>query len=388
MDRLTQQVEEAREQVTPEWDEARALRVLVGIGQLKRRRQVIRAASALACALLLGVGAYGAATRSAAHPVAQRSSGAPKASASAVAGEEHRPLGTVGAGHRLRLADGSMTRLSGRSSELDILENDTDNIVLRLRAGRALFDVVPNAERRFVVSAGEIDVVVVGTVFEVERQDGTVRVSVQRGKVRVVGPEGVRYLETGQSRQFVGVSGEVVEEPPASGMGVPAPELPDSVSRAHRRSPRSQGWRSLSQAGEYDRAYASLRHGAHVGNDPAALMDAADASRLSGHPQAAVKYLERVLREHRASEVAPLAAFTLGRVQLERLGQPRRAASAFASARVLAPNGSLAQDALAREVEALSKAGDVQAARDQAQAYERRYPNGRRLRAVRMFGGL
>jgi transmembrane sensor len=117
-------------------------------------------------------------------------------------------------------------------------------------------------------------------------------------------------------------------------------------------------------------------------------MDAADAARLSGHPESATRYLERVVRDHRKSPVAPLAAFTLGRVYLDQLGQPHRAAEALRAARALSPAGSLAQDALAREVEALSKGGEAQEANMRALEYFRRYPEGRRMRAVQRYGGL
>jgi transmembrane sensor len=148
-------------------------------------------------------------------------------------------------------------------------------------------------------------------------------------------------------------------------------------------------WRSLSQSGQYDAAFKSLSSVPQtVVNDPAALMDAADAARLSGHPNDAVKYLKRVLNEHAQSPVAPLAAFTLGRVYLDRLGQPDRAAETFELARKLAPTGSLAQDALAREVEALSKGGNAQKAYLRAQEYLKTYPEGRRARAVQLYGGL
>jgi transmembrane sensor len=83
-----------------------------------------------------------------------------------------------------------------------------------------------------------------------------------------------------------------------------------------------------------------------------------------------------------------LAAFTLGRVLLEELGQPNEAAAAFARAEALAPRGALAQDAIAREVEAWSRAGEVSRARARAEEYLRRYPEGRRIRSVRHFGGI
>jgi len=49
---------------------------------------------------------------------------------------------------------------------------------------------------------------------------------------------------------------------------------------------------------------------------------------------------------------------------------------------------SLAEDALAREVEAWSRAGETETARVQALIYSQRYPQGRRVHAVRRFGGL
>jgi transmembrane sensor len=101
-----------------------------------------------------------------------------------------------------------------------------------------------------------------------------------------------------------------------------------------------------------------------------------------------VPRLVRAMTLHPDDPRAPLAAFTLARVHLEELGAPREAARAFARARELAPNGPLAEDALAREVEAWSRAGETETAHARAVEYTQRYPAGRRLRAVRKFGGL
>ena len=48
----------------------------------------------------------------------------------------------------------------------------------------------------------------------------------------------------------------------------------------------------------------------------------------------------------------------------------------------------MAQDALAREVESWSRAGEATLARERAEAYVSLYPKGRRLGAVRRLGGL
>ena len=84
---------------------------------------------------------------------------------------------------------------------------------------------------------------------------------------------------------------------------------------------------------------------------------------------------------------APLAAFTLGRLLLENLRQPADAARAFELARSLAGgSGALAEDALAREVEAWRAAGDANKATARAQRYQALYPNGTHTKQVLRVG--
>jgi transmembrane sensor len=117
------------------------------------------------------------------------------------------------------------------------------------------------------------------------------------------------------------------------------------------------------------------------------LMMAADAARLSNHPQQAVGYLQRITKEHSIDSRAPLAAFTLGRIYMSQLRQPAAAARAFAQVRQLAPTGALVEDALAREAEALEQAGQHQAAQKLVQAYLKQYPTGRRSERLRQLVG-
>jgi transmembrane sensor len=147
-------------------------------------------------------------------------------------------------------------------------------------------------------------------------------------------------------------------------------------------------WRPLAESGRYDEARTALKQaGPNAVRDTTAdLLLAADAARLGGYPSEAVPYLERVVRAHASDPRASLASFTLGRVLLDELGRPREAADAFAAAR--RAGGPLAEDALAREVEATSRAGDTTRSRELAREYLTRYPKGRRLKAVARFGGL
>jgi transmembrane sensor len=148
-----------------------------------------------------------------------------------------------------------------------------------------------------------------------------------------------------------------------------------------------ESWRDLAHDGEYDRAYAALQHTGPVRDQTEELLLAADVARLSHHPMDALAPLRQVVRDHARDPRASLAAFTLGRVLLDELGRPAEAAASFGDAVRLAPDGPMTEDAIAREVEALSRAGDP-AAHQLAEDYVARYPQGRKLRSVRRFGGL
>lgn len=399
MGKLAEDVALASAELSPVWDDERKARLLSGIRVKQRRRKsALRTASVLAVAAVLGASVLSLRSSDAAIVAST-----PAASAGAF-DEAARPAnGTIREGHTIRLLDGSRAQLAGAHSELAIVQNDPERVGLRLLKGRAHFEVVPNPRRSFEVEAAPYRVVVLGTVFDVERSGEHVAVSVDRGRVRVYGPQGAEDLLPGQSKRFVV---EPAANAPASTAPAEAiepleaeapdarPDAPEADAPKLRRAARAHAhattpsWRSLTQSGDYDAAFESLRYSSPVQNDPAELMDAADAARLSGHPAEAVGYLERVVRDHRKSPVAPLAAFTLGREYLDRLGQPHKAAEAFELARRLAPAGSLAQDALAREVEALSKGGNAEKAYLRAREYMQAYPSGRRLRAVQLYGGL
>jgi len=118
------------------------------------------------------------------------------------------------------------------------------------------------------------------------------------------------------------------------------------------------------------------------------LLLAADVARQAGHAGDAVPYLERALAAHEGDTRFAVVAFTLGRVRMSDLGDPAGAALAFAQARAVAPHGPLAEDALAREIEARHKSGDQVGAHALAEEYVKTWPSGIRLRSVRHFGGL
>jgi len=396
MSKLAEDVALASAELSPVWDGERSARLLSGIrGKQRRRVRNQRIASVLAVATVIGATAFTMRDRESAAVASKPPTAQVGAIADAPIADARPVSGTIREGHTIRLLDGSRAQLSGAQSELEIVRNDRERVGLKLLQGRAHFDVVPNPKRSFEVEAAPYRVVVLGTIFDVERSAEHVSVSVERGRVRVYGPQGAEDLLPGASKRFEMVAAEA-EATPAEPtvlepMEIEAEEPPVSAKRRVGIRPSghaSPSWRSLSQSGDYDAAFESLKMAPVVQNDPAELMLAADAARLSGHPAEAVSYLARVVDGHRKSPVAPLAAFTLGREYLDRLGQPHKAAEAFEMARKLDPAGSMAQDALAREVEALSKGGNAEKAYLRAREYMQAYPNGRRLRAVQQYGGI
>ena len=216
-----------------------------------------------------------------------------------------------------------------------------ERIEVELDEGTGSFDVVMNPARTFVVSSGDVHVLVIGTSFTLERDASKTRVAVERGRVRVEWTDGARELTAGEAGWF----------PPAS-----------------------PSWQAPAEAPE-----APAIH-----DVPAELLTAADTARRSGRADDAVPLLRRIVEHHARDPRAPLAAFTMGRVLLE-LDRDREAARAFAEARRLDPTGSLAEDALVREAEAWARAGDRETAQRRAQAYLSRYPEGRRAQDVRLL---
>jgi transmembrane sensor len=373
---LVRELEALREQLVPAWGPVRGQHVFAGIARLRTRRRAQSAATwACSAALVCASALYFVSPR-------MQLSAAP-ASPPSAAGSAPREL--QGAGSHARMLDGSELRITSPDGALSVEVDEPLRAALRLRSGAAHFEVEPQPQRSFLVAAGACEILVVGTAFDVAVQGERVRVAVSHGSVRVRGPAGESFVRAGESRWFEPLS--AVHEPMVEAVAPPAAGKPRAKHSRELSKPESD-WRSASLSGDYERAQRMLMQGALVEDTAEALLDAADAARFSNHPEEAAGYLRRALTRHRDSPVCALAAFTLGRVLLERLGQPAEAAEAFAQARERARDASLAEDALAREVEAWSKAGHANLAYDRAQRFLQRYPHSRRLRVVELHGGL
>ncbi len=364
----------AREAVHPSWTKERAAAVRAGVDRKKAKAQRRRSAAGVllvTCLVALAV-------------LFVRTRGTPSVTSPAVAAGSHELL---------KLDDGSSVVAESADARITPVEVRPEAVTVRLASGAASFSVTPNPERAFRVVARNVTVTVVGTAFAVSLEPSGVRVRVTRGRVRVDWPGGQTFLGAAEEIRLP----EVSEEPRrlerfAEEATAPVPSAPTETAAASSAppGPPRRSWRALAQDGEYADAFARMRSQgpSSVQDDPGDLLLAADVARLGGHPEEAVPRLERVVSAHAGDSRAPLAAFTLGRTLLDQLGRPREAAQAFETARRLDSSGALAQDALAREVESWSRAGESGLARERAEEYLRRYPNGRRAGAVRRLGGL
>lgn len=419
MSDLNKQLAELRSDVRVKWTEERARRVERSLLRRRRRQRVLHATAGvmvLAALMVLGRAALRARSSESSNGIGSGIGSGEGRHVVAVrpppASTPFAPMPvekTVAAPLTRRLADGSVVYLLDPMSRLVELspvavEGVQPELSLELESGAARFEVVHNPARVFRVRSGRVLTEVLGTVFSIERRAEHSYISVERGRVRVSWPTGQTELGEGQSGTFPPEPDPEAARPlPARAAVLPTlrgaqpgePRRPFVRTEPLLGMPRAvapqagSNWAALAQEGNFDSAYIALRHyGMDAVGTPAGLLLAADVARLSGHPAEAVAPLRQLLNKHPQDPRAPLAAFTLGRGLLDELGRPREAAEAFRTAQDLAPDGPLAGDALAREVEAWSRAGEAVRANERALLYLKQYPEGDRRRSVQRYGGV
>jgi transmembrane sensor len=257
----------------------------------------------------------------------------------------------------ITLHDQSRATALEPDTRVAVEEDAPERVHVRLERGRARFEVTRRPERSFTVRASNVTVSVVGTTFDVEMVADRVGVRVEKGAVEVDWGFGQQRLLAGDSGWFPPlVMNTRPEAMPQGSVGgnesgnKPAP--PGSTSHPSPRSAQQ-------------------------------LLTEVDTARASGQTSHAVELLRELLRDYPNDPRSPLAAFTLGRVLLNELGRPREAAAAFQQVRQKAPASQFAEDALAREIEAWTRASEPGRARALAKVYLERYPSGRHARRVK-----
>jgi hypothetical protein len=256
------------------------------------------------------------------------------------------------------LVDGSQVEVSP-SGRVEFEALGSDNVELVLSRGWVELDVTHVPTRKFVVRAGDVDVVVRGTHFRVElsgQNPTVVKVAVTRGKVDVL-----QHRTGALAKQLVaGMTWTMGQSELPS---LPAAPEPSAAPSAPPPEAAASG-KALSSAEREPE------------DDAKRLMELADAARLRGQSREAAAFLDSLRKRHRGDARAGLAALELGRLRLDAFRDAAGALEAFRDATRLSGSPSVREDALARQAQALEMLGDLAGCKRVQSAYLARYPKG------------
>ncbi len=403
MNDLTERVRSAGACLDARWD---VDDVEAGLSRLRRTLRRRRARR-------LGAGALGVAVLAVGIWSAARGPGGRPPASAPLARRAPAPTPPAREAVPFHVGDGTLVTPLGPGSDLAATVVTPRQVRVRLASGAARFKVPRRIEREFRVEAGLVDVVVLGTEFRVAHQSGRVEVAVYRGRVRVAWRGGRAHLDAGQTGLFPPPAvqpGPVPQRPRMAAVpetrAQPGPAIEPVVAAVTEApatslapavlAPPVKGTEGLpapaatpeTRPGSPESPQTGLPGLRTTADEVDDLLAAADRARSAGDVSAAIAHLRLALVARPMDRTTAVVAFTLGRLLLDRAAEPRAAAKAFASARAAAPDGPLAEDALAREVEACAQAGDVRCARERATEYAERYPTGRRLASVKRLGNL
>jgi hypothetical protein len=325
-------------------------------------------------------------------------------------------------GTELRLAAGARGRLTSV---------DGQGARFALEQGEAEINVVPKTGARWLIDAGPFLITVHGTTFtaawdgereqlDIRMKHGLVSVSgpVADGKIAVRAgqrltinvPEREVLLRPGDEAQEeaeTGTAAGAATPAPAASVEPSAPEAPPALeprapagspSRgsvtgsavravAVRASAPPRSWTAALAAGDFQAILVEAEHrglrrslGEARSEDLAALADAARYLRREDVArQALIAQRERFPRSDRAHE----AAFLLGRLTEGGPEGDVRALGWYDRYLNEAPSGAYASEALGRKMTATEKLRGLEAARDIALEYLRRFPRGTYAGAAR-----
>jgi len=345
---------------------ARVARVWAGVSsQLERapsgrRRWLYRGALATA---LAGVAAFGAFKAVSDH---QARSAWQKAA-----------LETAGDAMAVGLDDGSRLELAAHT-KVRVVGNDPQSMALDLDHGRVDCDITPRPGRHFAVAAAGVVVRVKGTKFGVELAPGRdrVNVDVERGLVEVSWQDGAQHRDLAAGERW----SIDLQHPEAT---APASEASAKVAEGPALAPAEAS--ADAPAGASDGAKGSTT-APHPPREAAAgareLLDLGNAARRAGDAAGAARAYEELLTLHPTDGRAGLAAFELGRLKMDRLGDVPGAIQALQKAVMMAPGAGFREDAMARLVDAYARKGALERCRSARSAYLSSYPGGVHASAV------
>lgn len=286
-----------------------------------------------------------------------------------LAAGEQKPL-------RVAFSEGSRVLLHQRSSAR-VLETRAAGARVLLENGVADVSIVhrPGQFTRWRFEAGPFQILVKGTRFQVSWQPATQSLSLtmQSGSVELSGSclPAPRLVERGASlRLSCTEPAPPAREPPRSAAHTPSPSTEPANSSTEPASRAAQP-----AAAERKTAPRSFEASCETA-DKSELVAWANRERLAGRVARARTALLALRKRFAHSVEAGTAAFTLGRMAFDQRADYADAARWFAIYLAEQPNGALMGDAAGRLLEAHERRGDRAAAREAAQAYLQRFPDG------------
>ncbi len=278
---------------------------------------------------------------------------------------------THGDSLNMALGDGSSVRLDS-NSRIEVAGSSRAAVELLLERGRVHCDVKHRETPNFKVVADGVEVRVLGTRFSVStsKQGGTrrVEVHVERGvvEVRPGGGDGeVVRVKAGNSWSRVTKT-------------APAPEPKPALSA-------SASEREIGSNAPSERPSASLKPAPASAKE---LLEQANLMRRQGKVRQAATAYEELLAKHSGDARAGLAAFELGRLKMDRLGDLPGAIQALERAVALAPGSGFREDALARLVTSNARAGNTAGCKRARSRYLQSFPQGvHRQKVAAQCGG-
>ena len=288
-------------------------------------------------------------------------------------------------GRHIPLSDGSTITLAPGAS-LEVMTNTASRFRTTLHEGWVRYNVIPGHERKWEVDAGLCRVMVWGTQFTVNRTPERVDVMVHRGTVAVYAPQSDHRLATltkGNSytiryphlntKRHIYIADASVESEPTEDYAQPA----NTLDGKHSGRDDKISWKNTRRSKVATRTEGTALVG--LGGSAAVneLLKQVDIARTNNQPRKAARLLTHIIQQYPSDQAIGLVALTLGKIQLDTLKQPVKAARAFERATVSQGLPSpLREQAFARGVEAYHRAGNIAAAQQMGASYQSRYPNG------------
>ncbi len=288
----------------------------------------------------------------------------------------------------VRLKDGSKI-IVAPESRVALCEVDGPQVCLRVEYGKARFSVKRTPGRQFTVRVADVEVRVVGTSFTVSRsklrKGEEVQVAVSEGVVEVRGPGVVQRLAAGD-RWVRSTDGTTRVETSSDGVleteddlgriedGKEEGEVKETEIETEAEEPGSDGIKDGSRENGRTGRLPGERTGRVESVD--ALWNDARRARSEGRYRDTERIFARILKDFPSGGQSALAAFALGQLRMDVLGDPAGAVAPLRRAVAAGRGSSFHEDALSRLAQAYNRTGKTNDCIRTHRRYLTEYPEG------------